>query len=178
MDNDIFRSAIYLDPRIKVILSTDERVKAKAYLVNLWQAVHQMRLDRNSNNNSFPHGHAESFIGPLDKFESAMRERENFMVSPAFTIENKRIDHLLENFEGHPRINSTENLLEWWYNARTDMPELFILAEIVHGVPVTQVSVERCFSSLKFVLSAYRNNLTPSILEDILLIRCNEKFEK
>ncbi|XP_045030413.1 uncharacterized protein LOC123472613 [Daphnia magna] len=113
MDNDIFRSAIYLDPRIKVILSTDERVKAKAYLVNLWQAVHQMRLDRNSNNNSFPHGHAESFIGPLDKFESAMRERENFMVSPAFTIENKRIDHLLENFEGHPRINSTENLLEW-----------------------------------------------------------------
>ncbi|KAK4021454.1 hypothetical protein OUZ56_003370 [Daphnia magna] len=80
----------------------DLRVKAKAYLINPWQTVHQMRLDRESNNNSFPNGQVESFIEPLDKFESALRERENSIVSPTFTIENKRIDHLLENFEGHP----------------------------------------------------------------------------
>ncbi|KZR99840.1 Uncharacterized protein APZ42_004149 [Daphnia magna] len=61
-----------------------------------------MSLDRESNNNSFPHGQVESFIEPLDKLESALRERENSIVSPTFTIENKRIDHRLENFEGHP----------------------------------------------------------------------------
>ncbi|KAK4037615.1 hypothetical protein OUZ56_029646 [Daphnia magna] len=77
----------------------DARVKAKAYLVNLLQTVHKMMLDRESNNNSFPHGQVESFIGPLDKFKSDLRERENSIVSPTFTIQNKRIDHLLENFE-------------------------------------------------------------------------------
>ncbi|XP_045027166.1 uncharacterized protein LOC123470679 [Daphnia magna] len=101
MDNDISRSAIYLDPRFKVnlILSTDERVKAKAYLINPWQTVHQMRLDRESNNNSFPHGQVESLIEPLDKLESALRERENSIVSPTFAIENQQLDHRLENLK-------------------------------------------------------------------------------
>jgi len=32
-------------------------------------------------------------------------------------------------------------------------PELYILAKIVFAVPSTQVSVERLFSGLKFILS-------------------------
>jgi hypothetical protein len=116
-------------------------------------------------------------IGPLDKFESAMREHEK-SVPLTFSIEQKRIDHFLDDFKTVPRLNSAENVLEWWYNSKNEMPELFRLAEIVHGVPVTQVSVEKSFSNLKFVLSVYRTNLSPSLLEEILLIRCNEKFEK
>jgi len=35
----------------------------------------------------------------------------------------------------------------------------------------TQVSIERLFSGLKFILSPYRCNITPQHLEDQLLVR-------
>ncbi|XP_060856315.1 uncharacterized protein LOC132934050 [Metopolophium dirhodum] len=57
-------------------------------------------------------------------------------------------------------------------------PELHELAKVVFSVPGTQVSVERLFSGLKFILSPYRTNISSSNLEDQLLVRTNRLFEK
>lgn len=57
-------------------------------------------------------------------------------------------------------------------------PELYILAKIVFAVPSTQVSVERLFSGLKFILSPYRSNITSTNLESQLIVRTNRLFEK
>ncbi len=59
-----------------------------------------------------------------------------------------------------------------------EMPELYLLAKVVISLPVTQVSVERSFSGLKFVLSPYRYYLDSSLLEDILVVRANFLFEQ
>lgn len=56
-------------------------------------------------------------------------------------------------------------------------PELFELANVIFAVPGTQVSVERLFSGLKFILSPYRTNITSQNLEDQLLVRTNRLFE-
>ena len=45
--------------------------------------------------------------------------------------------------------------------------------KIVFPVPATQVTVERAFSTLKFVLSDKRANIEDMLLEDILLINLN-----
>lgn len=45
------------------------------------------------------------------------------------------------------------NVLEYWYEKRFSHPLLYALARIVLAVPASQVSVEQCFSTLKFVLN-------------------------
>lgn len=67
------------------------------------------------------------------------------------------------------------NVLKYWHDKRYSDPILYKLAYIVLGVPASQVSVERCFSSLKFVLSDYRTRLGEKTLEQIMIVRLNEK---
>lgn len=43
------------------------------------------------------------------------------------------------------------------------------------AVPATQVSVERLFSGLKFILSPLRTNMGPELLDEIMLLRYYEK---
>lgn len=47
---------------------------------------------------------------------------------------------------------------------------------IVLSVPATQVSVERLFSGLKYILFLLRTNINENILEDQLLVRANRIF--
>lgn len=58
-----------------------------------------------------------------------------------------------------------------------DHLELYELATVVFFVLGTQVSVERLFSGLKFILSPYRTNITAHNLEDQLIVQTNRKFE-
>ena len=54
------------------------------------------------------------------------------------------------------------------------MPELYTLSLVARALAVTQVSVERSFSTLKSVLSPQRSNMSDEILDDIMVIRTNE----
>jgi len=56
-------------------------------------------------------------------------------------------------------------------------PELSQLAKVVFSAPATQVSVERLFSGLKFILSPYRSNIFSKNLENQLLVRTNRLFD-
>ncbi|CAL1672944.1 unnamed protein product [Lasius platythorax] len=47
---------------------------------------------------------------------------------------------------------------------------------VILSVPSTQVSVERLFSGLKFILSPLKTNINERILEDQLLVRSNRIF--
>lgn len=55
------------------------------------------------------------------------------------------------------------------------MPELYQLASIVLAVPAMQVSVERAFSSLKFILAPQRSNISEDTLED-MTVCCNMPY--
>lgn len=69
-----------------MILSTDEKVQIKANLFKLCQTVHQMKLDRETHNKSFPQG--QVFYLLLDKFEPVFQEGKNSIVSQTFFIKN------------------------------------------------------------------------------------------
>lgn len=65
------------------------------------------------------------------------------------------------------------DLLEYWQSKKYSLPWLRKLALIVHGVPATQVSVERSFSALKLVLSDLRYNLSEDNLAAIMMVKLN-----
>lgn len=117
--------------------------------------------------------------------EEEIDELRNFLDSfdGNVTAENEKsatnIDVLLLEFKSLPiKLKYTDNLLIYWESQRKAMPELYALANIVSAVPMTQVSVERLFSSVKFVYSDLRHNLGHKLLEDILLIRSNGLFRQ
>lgn len=83
-------------------------------------------------------------------------------------------DAVIRNYEDKQSLDT--NLLDYWYSKRFSNPILYKLAMVVHGVPATQVSVERCFSILRFIFSDYRTRLHPELLADIMFIRLNAEF--
>lgn len=76
------------------------------------------------------------------------------------------------------RLDYEDNVLQFWECKKVEMPRLYTISQIVHGIPMTQVSVERLFSSMKYILSDQRANMANDLLESILLIRCNSFFKK
>lgn len=65
------------------------------------------------------------------------------------------------------------DVIQYWYNKRFACPILYKLACIVHAVPASQVSVERCFSTLRFILSDYRTRMGENTLEKLMLVMLN-----
>lgn len=53
-------------------------------------------------------------------------------------------------------------------------PMLAELAMILHGTPVTQLSVERSFSAMKIFLRAQRNKLATDVLNDLVFVKANQ----
>lgn len=76
------------------------------------------------------------------------------------------------------RLSHKSDVLKFWKQMETTYPELSELAKTIFSVPSTQVSVERLFSGLKFILSPYRTSISSKNLEDQLLVRTNRLFEK
>lgn len=70
------------------------------------------------------------------------------------------------------------NVLDYWFEKRFAQPLLYKLSCVVLGAPASQVSVERCFSTLKFVLNDYRSRLNECTLEQIMIVKLNDKFNK
>jgi len=71
----------------------------------------------------------------------------------------ENIRTLILGFWGVRRENIDMDVLLYWESKKELHPQLFQLAEVVNGTPMTQVSVERCFSNLKFIVSALRGRL-------------------
>ncbi|CAH1732242.1 unnamed protein product [Aphis gossypii] len=81
----------------------------------------------------------------------------------------------IEDFGRVERLTYKADVINYWKENKIAKPELFELAQILMAVPATQVSVERSFSGLKFILSDLRSSLSSDILEDILIIRGNNQ---
>jgi hypothetical protein len=65
------------------------------------------------------------------------------------------------------------NIVQWWESKTLIWPELHELALIVTAIPATQVSVERLFSALRFILRPQRFNLSSQNVDDIVFLHTN-----
>lgn len=81
----------------------------------------------------------------------------------------------LRSFQQLPPLTCKTNILEFWRQNKNNMPQLHKLATVVLAVPSTQVSVERLFSSLKYILSPHRYNLRDEIVNAVIVVRANGK---
>ncbi|XP_065321217.1 uncharacterized protein LOC135928689 [Gordionus sp. m RMFG-2023] len=172
--NEILLAAIYLDPRYKVLLSDDDKICAKKHLVNLWRRIKSLTTPILSDDIS-----SDEVIEQEDDLEKLiqLKERQEKIFKRGPTIAEKSIGTIITRFSDYKRLDKKENILHFWESAKLEHPELYILSKILFAVPATQVSVERSFSHLKFILSPHRSRMSEQLLEDIMLIRLNKIFK-
>lgn len=89
---------------------------------------------------------------------------------------NKELKKYEEEILMQEEIQETPDAINYWKRSATMYPILSQVALDLVCVPVTEVSVERLFSHLAFILNPLRNRLTGDILEDILFLRMNKRF--
>ncbi|XP_018406377.1 PREDICTED: zinc finger BED domain-containing protein 4-like, partial [Cyphomyrmex costatus] len=191
LENDVLLSALFLDPRFKIFLEDVQIEKAKTHLKHLWAKM--MSLEDlpalNPNSQEFSSSESESTSDDLESLLKLKEIHHNSSISQSSPsvqstqsnehLSLRRIELLLESYhQEQKRISRNTNILEFWQEKSTIDPELYKLARVTLAVPATQVSVERLFSGLKFILSPLRTNVNEEILEDQLLVRANRIFNK
>lgn len=166
MKNAAFLGAVYLDPRYNTLLAEEDCVIAKAHLAATMKRIRivsgrgdemeevTMRMETDESED--------------DDMERLLKSSEKMKASQGSTTDVKS---LLDNFVRRPRIPKDCDLHDWW--AGSGDPELLPLAQVACALPVTQVSVERTFSGLSYILDDRRMSLKDDTIDAIMLLRCN-----
>lgn len=65
------------------------------------------------------------------------------------------------------------DVLQYWRKRRYSNPRIYRLAMVVLSAPSTQVTVERLFSQVKFILTDSRMRLSDVAIKDIMVLKMN-----
>ncbi|CAF1164306.1 unnamed protein product [Didymodactylos carnosus] len=80
--------------------------------------------------------------------------------------------YLQMNLSNHPALDDeNDNPLLFWKEQKQILPHMTKLARRVFSIPASSTAVERTFSSAGNVISQRRTNLSPSTVNDIILVR-------
>ena len=115
----------------------------------------------------------------VSKLEKYLQQKEALVSAAKESRSNQSLkldDKILIAYSVTPRIPTDSDVFSYWKEKKESWKELYELACIFNGIPCTQVSVERLFSGLKFILNPYRLRLKNDMVSDILLLRNNRKL--
>ncbi|XP_058979032.1 uncharacterized protein LOC131802660 [Musca domestica] len=135
-DNELFNASMYLDPRMKVCMAIEQKTRAQMYIVSLYKQIYS-KEDSTTDNKA---------CTILDETPSTVLHAQS-----SSNIDNFESD--LSTYERKSRLPLNANVLEYWDSLNI----ISGIANILLEIPSTQVSVERLFSAMKYMLSDQRN---------------------
>lgn len=96
----------------------------------------------------------------VDDFE-AMLQQECNLASTSESVSQVDLKvKLIQLANSKSRLPASTDILKYWEARRYEDSELHDLAMVVLSAPVTQVTVERCFSAVKLLLEDHRLNMS------------------
>ncbi|KAK3931912.1 Zinc finger BED domain-containing protein 4 [Frankliniella fusca] len=177
-----FNSAVFLDPRYFSLLSPEQISDAKAYLCELWARVQKARgvaVEPEPEETVDEPEELDSEDSSLFEQLLASKNKGRFPDGEVAAANKNTIRALLDEYDRTTKpLPRKTDVLEYWEKRRRVSPELHELALIVLAIPATEVSVERLFSSLKFILRPQRFNLQGSNVDHILVLHANSELVK
>lgn len=168
---DVFLAAVYVDVRYRLLLDeADIRLAERAFT----SVVHRERQLRGLQGTALTDQLPESSSSKDssssdDELERALdalqqqRQQEAADQQPSLKDDLERVHRL-----SREKCRSAKEGIATFYPAR-----LQSAAWALTAMPVTQVSVERLFSALKFIVSDARSSMKPDLVEAVLLLRTN-----
>ncbi|CAK1590295.1 unnamed protein product [Parnassius mnemosyne] len=183
-ESKAFVAAVYMDPRVNFLLTTDQQEIAENALVSAWMRWRKLnKQDRDSTVFSSPVASTSTQQqNKGSQLEDFLDQSYNNTLrgDPSYGCAGDGSDikvHLKEFLNRQVRLPPSKNILLFWERKKNILPDLYILSKIVLAAPSTQVSVERLFSSLNFVFNKLRTKLKSDLIDDILFLRNNSDNE-
>lgn len=192
--------ALYLDPRFRCEIVHDEQMieQAKQSLLNLWRRINYIRHNESqaefgttgndttiqSTNNCSGSSDLDmniDFNDPslldnyLSRNQSQSEQLGNVGESSESTSHGNNYDSIEDELDifDPEKLPSDTDILSYWETMKESHEKLYELAIAVFSIPPTEVQIERDFSHLEYIFSNRRCNLSPDLIDDILLIHLN-----
>lgn len=172
-------AGIFLDPRMKTLLKVEQIETSKKVIRVVYdkkRSLSSADLVESDEN------HAEDVLTESDDEEMKALEGKLGSTDSQNTIHTtNKDDYLLRElnrYQSIPRISPNSDINKYWVNAFQEFPCIASVAFEIISVPVTEVSVERVFSHLNYIMNKHRTRLDEGLLEDILFLRLNKKFKE
>lgn len=202
MKNAAMLAAVLLDRRFAVDLSDREVELAKIQLSNTWERYRNSHKSLNEEQ-SQPTPNENECVGNVsDDFDFDMTlflkskageiidenecelnvstigvECNTLAIQPNYQISKQQFLILLNEFEEKFKlVDHKTNMFNFWKNQKQSSPELYAISLIFNGIPPSQATVERDFSTLGHIFGPLRYNLSDQMLSDIMLIKLNKEF--
>lgn len=173
MNDESFLASVYLDPRFQLLLSMEQKMRARIHLEQLWETIQKTFVSLETNNkvcvnelDSNNQMEADDELEKMLKMKEIERDMKTFVPSDL-------IRRSLLNFDGIQRIARKKNVLKYWEHNKLNNPGLYELAKVVYGIPASYLTLERAFSVLKDVHYKHKFGSLDSDTEKILFIRLN-----
>jgi hypothetical protein len=202
-ENNIFKSAIFLDPRINFQNSPyiNESIRKDAEvniirsnfrffanMIFLFILYFQEKLMTTW------HHFVQNFRpdladireenspqeGSLSTIEGSHRSIFDIMTIQHLQVESPTISmtmvQKLRDLSNRTYEAGVTSVFEYWEKFKIREPKLYALSQIALAAPATQVSVERAFSALSVMMSKKRSRLDKEVLNDLLLCKINSEI--
>lgn len=187
-----FNASLLMDPRYLSLLSPEQVVDAKSYLVDLWQRLQVIRglpdteetvdsdLEEVQVANDLSVSDSDDDGGFAKLLEQRNRERQQLKEGEGHQSSARAtIRALLDEYDRlTDPLPSSADIMKYWQGRKSVSPELYDLAMIVLAIPATQVTVERLFSALRFILRPQRFNLSSENIDHVILLNANKELTR
>ncbi|SCV66556.1 hypothetical protein ANAPC5_01459 [Anaplasma phagocytophilum] len=122
LDTDVFCAAVYIDPRYRLLLTSEQKYRATLHLTKTWRRITALQCEQDSILSSETAAVPED---PADALEALLTEREvEAGVLVRVTSSPFDISCLLEMLDKKPRLSRDANMLQFWEERRERHPEL------------------------------------------------------
>lgn len=163
IDTPNIMASVYIDPRMRVLLTDDQIGIAKRHLSDVRK---RLKID-------VPQQPTVMDNSAFSELSQLIKRRK---------MDCSTTNHIPDNDFFAVISNSTfiDDLgispIDYWLHLETSNPEIHRIISTVNAAAPTQVSVERGFSALAFIMDPRRTRLGDKILNDILVLRLNDEF--
>lgn len=181
--NNIFLAGVYVDPRYRILLKPSDIESAKDGLMKVAKKIYMINQQSAANKSNVTNlqksPEKEMLIqsdSSEDDFEKELNEKEKKRTQTIFAKEDEfksrfKINCDIIEEKGRFKVNNVFSGIEQYPE---DIREP---CRIVSCLPISQASVERTFSALKFICSDLRSQLKNDILDCIIFLRMNQDFD-
>ncbi|KAE8741983.1 hypothetical protein FOCC_FOCC012462 [Frankliniella occidentalis] len=196
LDYPAFHAAVFADPRFISLLSRPQIAEAKKYLLELWvklqatRGVEVQQEPEQPQETEAPEDVSEDPFAAFmakknsERIEARARRSRNATrrgraaaaaaASQPQTQGRAKLESIIEEYDSTTDpLPIKANIHKFWEEKTLIWPELYEVAMIVLAIPATQVSVERLFSSLRFILRPQRFKMAGKRLDDIVFLHAN-----
>lgn len=155
-DSPLFLCAVYLDPRMMMCLSDEQRAAAAFDLTNIQERI------RNSGSYE-----SKSPNNTLDEIVQDFRPQNN-------TNHSQNLIQEMSIYELEAPADINQPVMTFWEVNAHKFKLLKPIADVIHTIPANQCCTESSFSSLSYIRSKLRMSMAPKNVSNVLMVRLNK----